>query len=218
MYTAGSFKDALWWRVKVSWPIFLWVIFSAIPTASTLNSFFAASLISCGYLIARIAAVIIARPTSLVTMSTLSNMFGWSCSFIVIHIFSIRESVCYFHQFWHRFGGWFFPILQWGPNGEALMRRHLLLARRRRFNWIYERNASPLFCVQDFTSSIDVGCFYVERKLLVNWFSISPQLPMESSGSLLNQDRVAPVRCSYKLCIAIALEPPKYFDGLKIIW
>jgi hypothetical protein len=54
----------------------------------------------------------------------------------------------------------------------------------------------------------DAGRVYVDQKLFVNCFSSLPQLPMESSGNLLNQDRAAPVRCSYKLCIAVALEPP----------
>jgi hypothetical protein len=49
---------------------------------------------------------------------------------------------------------------------------------------------------------------YVDRKFLVNWFSSSPHLPMESSGSVLNQDRVVLVRCSFKLSIAVALDSP----------
>jgi hypothetical protein len=73
---------------------------------------------------------------------------------------------------------------------------------------IYERSASPLLYTQDLTSSIDTGRVYVDRKLLVNCFDNSLQLPMESSGNLLNQDRTAPVRCSYKLCIAVPLKPP----------
>jgi hypothetical protein len=73
---------------------------------------------------------------------------------------------------------------------------------------MYERSASPLFCTQAFTSSIDTGHMYFDQKLFVNCFSSSPQLSMESSGNLLNQDHVAPVRCSCKLCIAVALEPP----------
>jgi hypothetical protein len=72
---------------------------------------------------------------------------------------------------------------------------------------MYERSVSPLFCTQDFTSSIDAGRVYVDRKLSVNCFSSSPQIPMESLGNLLNQDCVAPMRCSGKLCIAVALEP-----------
>jgi hypothetical protein len=72
---------------------------------------------------------------------------------------------------------------------------------------MYERSASQLFYTQAFTSSIDAGHVYVDRKLFVNCFSSLPQLPMESSGSLPNQDRNAPVRCKYKLCIAVALEP-----------
>jgi hypothetical protein len=41
---------------------------------------------------------------SLVIISTWYIMLGWSCSFIVISILSIHESVCYFNQFWHRSG------------------------------------------------------------------------------------------------------------------
>jgi hypothetical protein len=37
-------------------------------------------------------------------MSTWSIMLGWSCSFVVVSILSIRESVRYFHQFRHRSG------------------------------------------------------------------------------------------------------------------
>jgi hypothetical protein len=72
---------------------------------------------------------------------------------------------------------------------------------------MYERNASLFLCMQDLTSSIDAGRLYVDRKFLINWFSNSPQLPIESSGSVFNQDRAALVRCSCKLCIVVALEP-----------
>jgi hypothetical protein len=73
---------------------------------------------------------------------------------------------------------------------------------------MYERNASPFLCMQDLTSSIDAGRLYVDRKFIINWFSNSPQLLIESSGSVFNQDPAAPVRFSCKLCIAVALEPP----------
>jgi hypothetical protein len=73
---------------------------------------------------------------------------------------------------------------------------------------IYEHNASQLLCKQDLTSSIDTGRVYVDQKLLVNCFDSSLQLPMESSGNLLNQDRAAPVRWSCRICISVALEPP----------
>jgi hypothetical protein len=56
---------------------------------------------------------------------------------------------------------------------------------------MYERSVSPLFCTQAFTSSIDAGCVYVDRKLFVNCFSSSPLLLMELSGNLLYQDRAA---------------------------
>jgi hypothetical protein len=72
---------------------------------------------------------------------------------------------------------------------------------------MYERRVSPLLCVQDLTSSRDAGRLYVERKFLANRLSSYPQLPMESLGKVLNQDRAAPVRCNCKLCIAIALVP-----------
>jgi hypothetical protein len=62
--------------------------------------------------------------------------------------------------------------------------------------------------MQDLTSSIDARHLYVEQKFLVNSFSSSPQLPMDSLGMVLNQDRAAPVRWSCKLCIAVALVPP----------
>jgi hypothetical protein len=70
-----------------------------IPAFSMLASFFIACPVPCGYLIARVAAIIITTPASLVIMSTWSIMLGWSCSFIVVSILSIRESVRYFHQF-----------------------------------------------------------------------------------------------------------------------
>jgi hypothetical protein len=73
---------------------------------------------------------------------------------------------------------------------------------------IYERRVSPFLCMQDLTSSSDVGRLYIEWKFLANWFSSLPQLLMDSMGKVLNQDRVAPVRCSCKLCIAVALVPP----------
>jgi hypothetical protein len=78
----------------------------------------------------------------------------------------------------------FFPILQRGLNGEGQMQRHLLLTHRRCFllsffiiilhHCIYERNVSPLFCIHDLTSSIDVGRLYVDQKFLVNCSSSLP--------------------------------------------
>jgi hypothetical protein len=73
---------------------------------------------------------------------------------------------------------------------------------------MYERRVSLFLCMQDLTSSSDAGRLYVEQNFLANWFSSSPQLPMDSMGKVLNQDRAAPVRCSCKLCIAVALVPP----------
>jgi hypothetical protein len=73
---------------------------------------------------------------------------------------------------------------------------------------IYERKASPFFCIHDLTSSIDASHLYVEQKFHANLFSNSLQLPVESSGSVFNQDHAAPVRCSCKLCIIVALVPP----------
>jgi hypothetical protein len=58
------------------------------------------------------------------------------------------------------------------------------------------------------TSSIDASCLYVDLKLLVNCFMRSFQLPMVPFSNLLNHDLAAPVRCSYKLCIAVSLVPP----------
>jgi hypothetical protein len=72
---------------------------------------------------------------------------------------------------------------------------------------MYEHRVSSFLCMQDLTSSSDAGRLYVEQKFLMNWRSSSPQLPMESLGKVLNQDRDAPVRCNYKLCIAVALVP-----------
>jgi hypothetical protein len=62
--------------------------------------------------------------------------------------------------------------------------------------------------MHDLISSRDAGRLYVERKFLANWFSSSPQLPMELLGIVFHQDRVAPVRCNYKLCMIVALVPP----------
>jgi hypothetical protein len=72
---------------------------------------------------------------------------------------------------------------------------------------MYERRVLPLLCVQDLTSSRDAGRLYVEQKFLMNRLSSSPQLPMESLGKVLNQDRAVPVRCNCKLCIVVALVP-----------
>jgi hypothetical protein len=66
-------------------------------------------------------------------------------------------------------------------------------------HYMYEHRVSSFLCMQDLTSSSDTGRLYVERKFLVNWHSNSPQLPMESLGRVLNQDRAAPVRCNCKL-------------------
>jgi hypothetical protein len=73
---------------------------------------------------------------------------------------------------------------------------------------MYERRVLSFLCKQDLTSYSDVGRLYVEQKFLVNWLSSFPQLPMESLGKVLNQDRAGPVRCNYKLCIVVALVPP----------
>jgi hypothetical protein len=108
-------------------------------------------------------------------------------------------------------------ILPRGTNSEGQPKKHLLLACRRRLlrsffiilhHCIYERRVSPFLYIQDLTSSIDAGRLYVEWKFLANWFSSSPQLTIESSGKVLNQDRAAPARCSCNLCIAVALVPP----------
>jgi hypothetical protein len=106
-------------------------------------------------------------------------------------------------------------ILPRDPNNKDQLKKHLLLARRRHLphsfiilhRCMYERRVSSFLCVHDLTSSSDAGRLYVERKFLVNWLSSSPQLPMESLGSVLNQDRAAPVRCNCKFCIAVALVP-----------
>jgi hypothetical protein len=66
-----------------------------------LTSFIIASLIPCGYLVARGAAVFVTRYTPLVVLSAQSIILGWPCSFIVVSILSIYESFCYLHQFWH---------------------------------------------------------------------------------------------------------------------
>jgi hypothetical protein len=62
--------------------------------------------------------------------------------------------------------------------------------------------------MHDLISSRDLGRLYVEQKFLANWLSSSSQLLMESLGKVFNQDRVAPVRCNYKLCMVITLVPP----------
>jgi hypothetical protein len=43
------------------------------------------------------------RSAPLVALPAWSVVFGWARPFVIISIFSICESVCYFHQFWHRF-------------------------------------------------------------------------------------------------------------------
>jgi hypothetical protein len=62
------------------------------------------------------------------------------------------------------------------PNSEGQMQKHLLLAHQRCLlrsffivlhRCIYERKASPFFCIHDLTSSID-GRLYVERKFWAN--------------------------------------------------
>jgi hypothetical protein len=53
--------------------------------------------------------------------------------------------------------------------------------------YMYERSVSPLFCTQDFTSFIEVGRVYVDRKFYLNYFSSSPQLLMESSVTCLTK-------------------------------
>jgi hypothetical protein len=50
-----------------------------IPAILTLASFFVASLIPCGYLVAWVVAIVIARSTSQVIISTWSITFGRPC-------------------------------------------------------------------------------------------------------------------------------------------
>jgi hypothetical protein len=214
--TAGSVKDVLCWWVKILGPVLSRVVFFMILAVLFLIFLSVSSRVYCGYLVTQGVAVFITRSAPLVLLSAWSVMLGrvlfWYGRHF-LHLWICLLPLLVLTPFWVLF----FPILQRGLNGEGQMQRYLLLAHRRCFllsffiilhRCIYERNVSPLFCIQDLTSSIDVGRLYVDRKFLVNCSSSSPQLPMESSGSLLNQDRVAPVRCRCKLCIVVALDPP----------
>jgi hypothetical protein len=58
---------------------------------------FVSSLVSRGDLVTHGAAVLVARSAPLVALSALSVIFGRACPFIVISIFSICKSICYFH-------------------------------------------------------------------------------------------------------------------------
>jgi hypothetical protein len=73
---------------------------------------------------------------------------------------------------------------------------------------MYDLSVSLRCYMQALTSSIDAGRLYVDLKLLVNCFVSSSQLLIVSLSSLPNHDRAAPVRWSYRLCIAVSFEPP----------
>jgi hypothetical protein len=107
----------------------------------------------------------------------------------LIHRLLVNAPFCYCKRLLHLriyllfpfiltpFWALFSLILPRDPNGKGQMQKHLLLAHRRRLLWsffivlhrcIYERKASPFFCIQDLTSSIDAGRLYVERKFCAN--------------------------------------------------
>jgi hypothetical protein len=71
----------------------------------------------------------------------------------------------------------------------------------------------PFSAMQDLTSSSDARRLYVKRKFIAIFFFSSHQLPMDSMGKVLNQDRVAPVRCNCKLCIVVALVPLSIYSA-----
>jgi hypothetical protein len=56
---------------------------------------------------------------------------------------------------------------------------------------------------------------YVDLKLLVNCFVSSSQLPIVPFSNLLNHDLAAPVRCNYRLCIAVSFVPPNILTACK---
>jgi hypothetical protein len=80
---------------------------------------------------------------------------------------------------------------------------------------MYERCVSPDFWVQALSSSVDAGLLFVDLKLPMNCLARSSQLPIVSFSSLPNHDRAAPVRCNYRVCIAVSFEPPSIFTACR---
>jgi hypothetical protein len=110
VYMAWPVENFFGWRVVVpglELSVATRVISIAVPTTSTFFSFIVSSLESCGYLIVRVVIVIIARPAPLAAISMGSIVFGWSCSLVVVCIFSVYKPIGNIHELWYC--PWFGP-------------------------------------------------------------------------------------------------------------
>jgi hypothetical protein len=101
VHMAWSVEYFFGWRVVVPGPelcVATRIVSIAVPDASTLFSFTASSLESCGYLV---VVVIIVRYAPLTVISLGSIVFRWSCSLVVLHVLSICKPVSNAHEFWY---------------------------------------------------------------------------------------------------------------------
>jgi hypothetical protein len=77
--------------------------------------------------------------------------------------------------------------------------------------WIYVLIDSSYFCRQALSCSIDAGFLHVDKKFFTNMSSKVSQLSIDPGGNFFIHDRAAPLKCTWMLCMAVALVPPVSF-------
>jgi hypothetical protein len=75
----------------------------AVPAVSALIPLIVVFLVSCGYLAVRAIVIVAARSAPLIIVLVGPVIFGWSCSFIVIRVFSVCKFGGNVHEFWYCF-------------------------------------------------------------------------------------------------------------------
>jgi hypothetical protein len=73
---------------------------------------------------------------------------------------------------------------------------------------MYARIGSLDFYTHALNSSMDAGQLKVDLKLWMNLSTRSFYLLMDSSGSFVSHDLIAPHRCNCRLCMAVDFVPP----------
>jgi hypothetical protein len=82
------------------------------------------------------------------------------------------------------------------------------ISRRLSHREMYERTFSLVFCMHSRSSSNDVGCLDVPRKLPMKTCLNSSHEPIDPGARLLSQASAASLRGSCNSCRALSLEPP----------
>jgi hypothetical protein len=82
------------------------------------------------------------------------------------------------------------------------------ISRRLSHREMYKRRVSPVFCMHSRSSSNDVGCLDVPRKLPMKTCLNSSHEPIDPGARLLSQASAASLRGSCNSCKALSLEPP----------